>query len=121
MFSPLKTFKSNLFLLIGFLIISSFSLAQESTTYYRYFEIELKQSVDIKNDVKADLLRETPFLIHVTCGARNSVIVAVPADYPKRVHQIEDEIKSSLESVISTKKSKSLHTIKAIDLDSFCQ
>jgi len=121
MFSPLKTYKSTFFLFVGFFIISSYSQAQEVTTYYRYFEIELRQSVDAGKDLKSNLFGEKPFQIHATCKLKNSVVISVPADYPKRVHQIEEEIKNSLKTVISEDKIESLHTIKALDLESFCQ
>ncbi|MFT6996347.1 MAG: hypothetical protein ACJAQ4_000086 [Cryomorphaceae bacterium] len=120
MFSPMKTFKSTFFLLIGF-IISAFSYAQESTAYFRYFEIELEQSVDLEKDVKSDLFSETPFQLRSSCNSRNSIVVAVPANYPKRVPQIEEELKTSLQSVFSSDKIESLHTITALDLESFCQ
>jgi hypothetical protein len=107
--------------LIGFSIFSSFSYAQESTTYFRYFEIELEQSVDLEKDIRSDIFRETPFQLRSSCTSRNSILVAVPADYPKRVHEIEAELKTSLKRIVSTKKIESLQTIKAIDLDSFCQ
>jgi len=121
MFSPLKTFKSAIFLLIGFTIVSSFSQAQETSTYFRYFEIELTQSVNLEEDVRSDLFSDTTFELRSSCGAKNSFIVAVPANYPKRVYQIEEEIKTSLQSTISSDKIESLHTISAIDLESFCQ
>jgi hypothetical protein len=121
MFSPMKTFKSSFFLLIGFFIISSFSHAQESTEYFRYFEIELEQSVHLEKDIRSDLFSETPFQMHSSCSLKNSIIVAVPAEYPKRVHQIEDDLKTSLQSVISLDKIEALHTITALDLESFCQ
>jgi hypothetical protein len=121
MFSPLKTCKSTVFLLLGFFIISSFSYAQETTTFYRYFEVSFEQSIDSQRDVTSDLFNKTPFQLRSACSSRNSIIVAVPADYPKRVHQIEDELKTSLQSAFSSDKIESLQTIKATDLESFCQ
>ena len=80
-----------------------------------------EQSVDAEKDVRSDIFSETPFQLRSACSSRNSIIVAVSADYPKRVHQIEDELKTSLKSTISSDKIESLHTIKAMDLESLCQ
>jgi hypothetical protein len=121
MFSPLKTFKSTIFLLIGFTIVSTFSQAQETSTHFRYFEVELNQSVNLVEDVRSDLFSDTPFQLHSSCGAKNSFIVAVPANYPQRVYQIEEELKTSIQGTISPDKIESLHTISALDLESFCQ
>lgn len=120
MFSPLKTFKSTIFLLIGFCTISTFSTAQESADYFRYFEVKLEQSVDLEQRVNANLFRETPFSIHSTCSSRQTVIVAVSADYPKRVLQIEEELRITLKDIISTEKIKSVQTVKVSNLETLC-
>ena len=121
MLSLLKTFKLALCCSLGFFLISSFSQAQESASYYRYFEVKLEQSVDMEKDIRSELFSQTPFQLRTSCNSRNSVLVAVRADYPKRVYQIEDELKTVIQSRISSDNIQSIHTVSALDLESFCQ
>lgn len=113
--------RSTILLLAGFFIISLVSNAQESTKYFRYFEVKLEQSVELVNTSRSNSLAETPFTIQNSCTERHSIVIAVPADYPERVPQIKEDIKNALKKDIASRNILSLNSVKALDLESFCQ
>ena len=107
-------------LIFALLLISHFSEAQESAQYFRYFEVTFDETYTVRPDVGNDLFGEKPFEVSVSCIAKNSIIVKVPADYPKRVHQIENDLSYEINKALNSDKIKSLRQLKATDQESFC-
>lgn len=75
----------------------------------------------MEKNIRSDLFSQTPFQLRTSCNSKNSFLVAVRADYPKRVYQIEDELKTVIQNRISSDNVQSIHTVSAVDLESFCQ
>ena len=107
-------------LVIGFLSIHKIQ-AQDSQEYFRYFELKMKSSVDIDDSSLSEKHAGKSFSIHSTCSTKHSIIIAVPASYPKRIDAIKDELAQQFKKEISKSQEEKIQVIKASDLQSFCQ
>lgn len=121
MLPRLNNYRSIFVLTFGLLFLSVSTAAQETTQYFRYFEVLFERSFDVQSNDHTDLLGEKPFKIHSSCSAKNSIIVKVPADYPKRVYQIENDLRDEINDALNSDKIKSLRQLKATEPESFCQ
>ncbi|MEM9050525.1 MAG: hypothetical protein AAGC47_00605 [Bacteroidota bacterium] len=115
----------NIYLAFTILVISSFSInilqAQDSEEYFRYFELKMKSSVDIEDASLSEKTADYSFSIHSTCSTKHSIIIAVPASYPKRIDAIKDELAQRFKKEISKSQEDKIQVIKVSDLQSFCQ
>jgi hypothetical protein len=121
MLSYVNACRSTFLLAVGTILFSTSLPAQESTQYFRYYEVKLDQSIRVQTDIRADIFGEKPFEIYGSCDSKNSVVVKVPANYPKRVYQIEEELKNAFSQALKESKITSLSPLKATDTESFCQ
>lgn len=102
------------------LFMASPSFGQTSETYYRYFEITTDASVDTE-ELAEGLFENLPFSVEAGCPARSAILIKVPANYPKRVEKTEEEILEKLQERIPPSSVMGIKTIKATEVENFCQ
>jgi hypothetical protein len=120
MFSPLNSAKICTIICVG-LLTCLVAKAQESETYYRYFEVKLKPKVELEEQRNSLQSKGDYYQFHSSCEDRHSVIVAVRADYPKRIPAIEDELAVLFKKNMLSDKASSISIIKAPELQSYCR
>jgi len=120
MFSPLNSAKTCTIFCIG-LLACIVAKAQESDTYYRYFEVKLKPKVALEEQQNSFQPKGDYYQFHSACEDLHSVIVAVRADYPKRIPAIEDELAALFKKNMLSDKASSISIIKAPELQSYCR
>jgi len=95
--------------------------AQKNVAYARYYEVKLKQSVKLETSSFSEKIKETPFRIHSLCSSHHTLLIAVPADYPKRIPAVKQELAQQFKKEISKFKEDDIKVIKVADLQSYCQ
>lgn len=120
MFNPLNSAKFCTLICIG-LFACMATKAQEATTYYRYFEVKLKSKVDLSDQQNTLSTKGDAFEFHSSCDTKHSVVVAVRADYPKRIPAIEEELADLFKKKLLGDQESSISIIKAPELQSYCR
>jgi hypothetical protein len=104
------------FVVIGILLSSE----GQSQTYFRYFEVEAEESFN-PDELSNEVFEGSTFEIEATCATRSSLIVRVPATYPKRIEAIESEVLEKLSAQIPAEAIKGISPVKPIEVENYCQ
>lgn len=91
--------------------------AQDSVTYYRYFEVKTPNA-SFRSEMPEDFFSGTSFNLEESCTSK--ILVKIPADYPKRVPAIKEELLEAMRSRSSALEIESIETIKATEVENFC-
>lgn len=90
--------------------------------YYRYFELEAKSiSENQSQNLKADFDKHEFMHVHATCPDKNTLVIAVDAQYPKRIEEMQEEISAVAGSVLKSRNITSLKSVPASERDLNCQ
>lgn len=91
--------------------------AQDSGNYYRYFEVKT-QNTSLRSEMPEDFFTGTAFQLEESCTSK--IVVKIPADYPKRVPAIVEELTEAMKSRSSAVEIESIEIIKATEVENFC-
>ena len=81
----------------------------------------MNSSVDIDDSSLSEKHVGKSFSIHSTCSTKHSIIIAVPATYPKRIDAIKSELAQRFKKEVSKSQEDKIRVIKVSDLQSYCQ
>lgn len=116
-FYPLCT----LFLISFFLLCGTTSMSAQDK-YYRYFELNIKTlTQDQAQLLTGDLNGKSGFELHATCPDKGKIVVKVDTAYPKRVPEIEEELKAFAGQRVKSKNILSVRTVPMDERNEICQ
>jgi hypothetical protein len=96
--------------------------APQDEQYFRYFSIEIEDLEDFEPSLFEEALSDrSAYSVLETCNSQNALLIAVNANYPKRVDAIAEELQQMLLEVIPSRKLKGIETITLDEKVSFCQ
>ena len=94
--------------------------AQEK--YFRYFELEAKiVSESQSQKLSADFGDHEHMHVYAVCPDRKTFVIAVDANYPKRIDDMREEITGMAENVLKSRNITSLKSVPANERDLNCQ
>lgn len=110
---------------MGLLLIafSSGLRAQKSSEpqYYHSFVVEFKSLDQSTEQALGGLFNQREYLkIESSCREGNKILIAVNADYPKRVEAIKSEINEMLTDKLGKRKVVSVANIPSTEKNTYC-
>ncbi|MCA1752221.1 MAG: hypothetical protein ABR572_00365 [Cryomorphaceae bacterium] len=90
--------------------------------YFRYFELEAKSLSESQTQkLEADFEKHEFMHVHATCIEKKKFVIAVDAQYPKRIEDMTEDVREMAEGVLKSRNIASLNTVPASERDLSCQ
>ncbi len=90
--------------------------------YFRYFEVTTGAlSSDAQQKISNAFSRQDVIQTKMFCTRSNKLLIAVKADYPKRIDEISEEIRKTLKAAMKETNVFKIETIALSDTSNFCK
>jgi hypothetical protein len=90
--------------------------------YFRYFELETNAVSESQwQKLSTDFGDHDHMHVHAACPEMKTFVIAVDAEYPKRIDDMRKEISDMTENVIKSRNITSLESVPKSERDLNCQ
>ena len=107
--------------LLCVLYSASYGQTQPRQEYFRTFSVELK-NLDEETEQKLNNLfnQRDNFQLDLVCSGENKCLIAVNANYPKRIGAIENELREMLTSQLGKRTVVGVKSIPVSEKNTYC-
>lgn len=89
---------------------------------YRYFELDIKSlTTEQSQDIASHVANQRVMELHASCPDKQKMVIKVDASYPKRVPEIEEELKALAGKSVKSKNILSVRSVPVTERNEICQ